>query len=227
MEAFVAQRSYQDAFLSLHVQRNLGLGFGDTSTPMPYSATYALRHWVGESTQNVDAAWAILEEINKTGTGRVDLSALNVVLGGAVDLEDMQRAIGIYKEADSLGVVPDVETLNILLSGCAILPNPKPLADQLIEEFRVLGVEGNAQSYELLIQLCVTQPTYEDAFHNLELMKTLGFRPSAAVYESLVRRLYEAFDSRWKLAMEEMKEAGFAPSRRLADLVEKKVRYTI
>lgn len=42
----------------------------------------------------------------------VDTVFSNASVGGAVDLEDMQRAVGVYEEASTaFGCEPDVDTL--------------------------------------------------------------------------------------------------------------------
>lgn len=56
---------------------------------------------------------------------------------------------------------------------------------------------------ESVIQLCLTQPSYEEAFHFLE-MKSAGFKLTPRAHEMIVQRCYEAFDPSWKVAPTEM-----------------------
>lgn len=197
------------------------VGYGELRSQlgenMTSASTYALRAWVARQANNIDKAWAHMEKLRRTAPAgsSVDTILLNAVVGGAIDLEDMQRAVGIYKEASTaFGCEPDVDTLNLLLSGC-IRVSHRALADSLLSEFRgreTGKVEPNAETYELLIELCLTQSTYEDVFYHLEEMKGAGYKPTARLYELIIRRCYDAFDTRWKTALAEMKGAGYLPS---------------
>ena len=93
------------------------------------------------------------------------------------------------------------------------------LGDKLIAEMREAGISPDARTYERLIVLCLTQPTYEDAFYYLEEMKTLGLHPSHAVYEAIIRKLVSVGDTRYKIALEELKECGYPVSSRLESFI--------
>jgi len=57
--------------------------------------------------------------------------------------------------------------------------------------------------------LCLTQPTYEDAFYYLEKMKADGIKPAYNVYQALIRKCFAVEDKRWKLVKDEMEAVGY------------------
>jgi pentatricopeptide repeat protein len=221
LEALIQDDKIREAFAIVGHLRS-GLIGGMTN-----GATRALRAWVGQHPSHIDKAWALMEDIRRNqapepgNVSAVDIATLNAVIGGAIDLDDMQRAIGIYKESTAFGVAPDAETLNILLSGCIQISN-RDLADSLISEMKDLGVVPNVDTYESMIQLCLTQPSYEDVFYFLEEMKSAGFKPTMRIYEMIVQRCYDAFDPRWKVALAEMKEVGYEPNCGLKSLIRER-----
>ena len=219
LEALIQDDKIREAFAIVeHLRSELPDGMTDETTR-------PLRAWVGQHPSHIDKAWALMEDIRRNQTpepgdvSAVDIATLNAVIGGATDLDDMQRAVGIYKESTTLGVAPDADTLNILLKGC-IENSSHDLADSLISEMKDLGIAPNPDTYESMIQLCLTQPSYEDAFHILEEMKSAGFKPTSRIYEIIVQRCYEAFDPRWKVALTEMKESGYEPNHQIKSLIK-------
>lgn len=220
LEALVQDDKIREAFAIVgHLRSDLG--------GMAKETTRALRAWAGQHPSHIDKAWALLEDVRRNqapepgNVSAVDIATLNAVIGGAIDLGDMQRAVGIYKESAAFGVAPDTETLNILLSGCIHISN-RDLADSLISEMKDLGVVPDVDTYGSMIQLCLSQPSYEDVFYFLEGMKSAGFKPSMGIYEMIVQRCYDAFDPRWKVALTEMKEAGYETQHRFKSLIRER-----
>jgi len=223
LEALIQDDKIREAFAGVeHLRSELPDGITDETTR-------PLRAWVGQHPSHIDKAWALMEDIRRNQTpepgnvSAVDIAILNAVIGGATDLDDMQRAVGIYKESATFGVGPDADTLNILLAGC-IKTSSHDLADSLISEMKNLG---NADTYESMIQLRLTQPSYGNAFHILEDMKSAGFKPTSRIYEVIVQRCYEAFDPRWKVALTEMKESGYEPNHRIKSLIKDRTEIEI
>src|SRR5258708_22905888 len=190
IDSLVAAEQIKDAFKAI---QTLDPDLTVSTARTMHSAFRA----VSKDVEPVDRAYGFLEEIAK-GPDPVSLSALNVVIASAVAIEDMQRAMGIYKAAFDFGVKPNVDTINTLLSGCILLSH-RTLGDRIMTESRDAGIKPDAGTYERYIILCLTQPTYEDAFFYLEEMKGAGFKPTFKVYDSIIRRALRAQDSRWKL----------------------------
>ncbi|KAN0064465.1 hypothetical protein ACQY0O_002091 [Thecaphora frezii] len=109
---------------------------------------------------------------------------------------------------------PNLETFHSLFSGCIDVKN-RELGGRLIADLNALALKPTVLTYERMVLLCLTQTPYEDAFGFMEQAKLNGLRPSRKSYEGVVRKCHSVNDERWKWALEEMKEAGFYPNRRL------------
>ncbi|PIL35851.1 hypothetical protein GSI_01511 [Ganoderma sinense ZZ0214-1] len=173
--------------------------------------------YISKDTNTIDDAWGKLEELREEGQ-TVDVVALNVVIQAAVALRDLQRAVGTYKAAAQVGVKPDIDTYNLLLEGC-ISARHRQLGDRLLGEMKDAGIKPDVMTYQRMVLLCLTQTTYEDAFFYLEEMKTLRMVPPLVVYEAIVRKLVSVGDTRYKIALEELKECGYQVSMRLESFV--------
>ncbi|TFY66272.1 hypothetical protein EVG20_g4816 [Dentipellis fragilis] len=173
---------------------------------------------IQDSPAAVDAAWDVLEEMHKKAEP-VDITAINAIVQASVAQGDLQRAVGTYQASAEFDVAPDVDTYNALLSGC-IAARHRELGDRLLTEMREAGVKPDLHTYERLVVLCLTSPTYEDAFFYLEEMKAEHHVPPYGVYEAIVRRCVSEGDTRYKLALEEMREVGYHVSPHLARFIE-------
>ena len=211
VEAFCRAGDIREAFASLSLIRQHGV---DPTLETAYPIFQA----ISESDEKVDAAWATLEDLKKEGRD-IDVVAYNALIQGCVAIGDLQRALGTYKAASDLGVQPDIETYNLLLSAC-IAAQHRELGDRLLTEMRESNIKPNERTYERLIVLCLTQATYEDAFYYLEEMKSVKLRPTQAIYEAIIRKCVYVGDTRYKLAVEEMGEAGFVVSKWLQDFID-------
>ena len=212
IDALVAADQINDAFKAI---QSLDPDLTISTARTMHSAFRA----VSKDVESVDQAYGYLEEIAKD-SDPVSLLALNVVISAAVAVEDMQRAMGIYKASSDFRVKPNVDTINTLLSGCILLSH-RTLGDRIMTESREGGIKPDAGTYERYIVLCLTQPTYEDAFFYLEEMKGAGFKPTFKVYDSIIRRALRAHDSRWKLAMAELLEAKYRVTPGLKALIDR------
>ncbi|KAG6329555.1 hypothetical protein ID866_9533 [Astraeus odoratus] len=128
--------------------------------------------------------------------------------------ELLYRAMGAYKAFRDYASKPDIETFNHLLQGC-INANHRELGNKLLLDMKQAGVRPNALTYERVILLCLTQATYEDAFFYLEEMKAQKFVPPLRVYEAIIRTCVTAGDSRYALALTELGQCGYTPSKDL------------
>ncbi|TCD70337.1 hypothetical protein EIP91_003966 [Steccherinum ochraceum] len=169
--------------------------------------TQAILHTVGIGKITLDSAWHAVDELHREGK-IIDVSAMNIVVRAAVRASDLQRAFGIYKTFSDFNVVPNVDTFNILLSGCVRLAH-RELGDKLMAEMREAGMKADATTYKRVIALCLTQPTYEDAFFYLEEMKSEGITPPRTVYDLLIRKCVSTGDPRYQLAVDELLSQGY------------------
>lgn len=205
IEAFCRAKkpALREAFTSLQIMRDLGLNLTiETARP--------IFDLVRKDAETLEEAWAVLDDMHSADQ-KVDVAALNVLVQGAISLSDLPRAVGLYKAAPTLAVTPDAETFNLLLTGC-IAAAHRDLGDRLMAEMKELGVSPNADTYERLVILCLTQDNYEDAFFYLEEMKAQKYAPSANLYDAVVRKCASVGDTRYEVALEEMREAGYSAS---------------
>lgn len=210
VEAMCHHGEIKEAFMMLDYMRKNGI------SPTLQTASPILK-LISVDTDAVDNAWGMLEIIREKGDA-VDILAFNVVIQAAVALKDLQRAVGTYKAASQIGVKPDIDTYNLLLDAC-VGTRHRQLGDRLLSDMKEAGIKPDVVTYSRMVQLCLTQSTYEDAFFYLEEMKTLNIIPPMDVYEAIIRKLVSVGDTRWKIALDELKECGYQPSFRLLSFI--------
>lgn len=211
VEAFAAAGMIKNAFNIISVMAS-----GDI-TPVT-ETTYPILKVIGKNLDVLESACTAVEELHDEGKG-VHVTALNCVIKASVAQGDLQRAIGVYNSFSSFGIKATAETFTFLLEGC-VAASARELGDKLLVEMKQAAIVPDAQTYERLIQLCLTQTTYEDAFFYLEEMKSLTMVPTSSIYEALVRKCVSMGDTRFKLAVEEMKDFGHRVSSPLQAFID-------
>ncbi|KAI6134511.1 hypothetical protein EV401DRAFT_1905625 [Pisolithus croceorrhizus] len=206
LEAFSRVGKLKEAFGTLHLLRSNGI------VPLP-ETTQPITDILKRDLDAVDGVWKILDELRDEGH-TIDAAAVNTIIEASVALGDLQRAVGAYKAIREYTSKPDVETFNHLLQGC-INAEHRELGDKLLLDLKQANVRPNALTYERTILLCLTQPTYEDAFFYLEEMKAQKIVPPLRVYEAIVRTCVAAGDSRYALALAELEQCGYSLSKDL------------
>nr|XP_018262115.1 uncharacterized protein I303_05130 [Kwoniella dejecticola CBS 10117]OBR84273.1 hypothetical protein I303_05130 [Kwoniella dejecticola CBS 10117] len=165
----------------------------------------------------IDQAFYALEDMQNEGQP-IDISALNALIDASSRLGDLQRARATQMAAADLGLIPNIDTFNLVLA-CCISARHRPLGDTILNEINGLSLPLNATTYQHMISLCLTQSKYEDAFYYLEKAKSDGFKPSYSTYDALVRKCVTAKDSRWRLVLDEMKILGYRPTNELHEFI--------
>jgi len=206
IEAFCRADRVKDAFLTLDVMRSKDIKPASSST-------YPIFDVISKDIDTLDASWLIVEEMQKEGK-RIDIGVLNVIVQAAAALGDLQRAMGTYKLFPDYDAKPTVDTFNFLLDGC-VAKHHRELGNRLLSEMKEAKLKPDSRTYENIILLCLTQATYEDAFFYLEEMKASKHIPPSIIYEALVQKCFSAGDSRYKLALEEMRHCGYEIPRQL------------
>ncbi|KAI6157784.1 hypothetical protein BKA82DRAFT_4061395 [Pisolithus tinctorius] len=210
LEAFARVGKLKEAFGTLHLLRSNGI------VPLP-ETTQPITDILKGDVDAVDGVWKILDELRDEGH-TIDAAAINTVIEASIALGDLQRAVGAYKAFREYASKPDVETFNHLLQGC-INTCHRELGDKLLLDLKQANVRPNALTYERTILLCLTQPTYEDAFFYLEEMKAQKIVPPLRVYDAIIRTCVVAGDSRYSLALAELEQCGYTLSRGLIRFV--------
>ncbi|KAL5631740.1 hypothetical protein ACGC1H_007296 [Rhizoctonia solani] len=203
--SYAAAGQLREAYLALDL-------FKDHRVQILPESASALVETIDKSTSALDNAWDVLSQLPRP----VNIAAVNTTLQAAVNLEDMQRAIGIYKELSDLEASPVAETYDVLLAGCLSISHAA-LGERLFQDMRSRRIKPTLQTYSRLILLSLTQENYESAFSRLEEIKERKMIPPQRVYEALVRRCVEDGDPRAELALEDMEICGYRVSTELRD----------
>ncbi|KAM6501116.1 hypothetical protein JOM56_004130 [Amanita muscaria] len=201
LEAFCHASKIKDALLTIDIMRTHNI-------PANLRTTRPILDVIGKSTDALDETWNIIEEIQKENK-RVDPAVLNVLIQASLNLGDLQRAMGTYKSFKEHDASPDIDTFNTLLEGC-IATKHRQLGDLLLDDMKAAKVKPNEETFERMIYVCLTQEMYEDAFFYLEEMKAAAYIPTVRVYAKIVRKCLSAGDPRYKMAIQEMREVGYA-----------------
>ena len=212
MEAMCHRGQVKDAFLVIMRMDAVGI------TPT-METTDPIFKYITEDTERLETACNHLEDLQQEVKTPFHVAAFNCVIKASISSGDLQRAIGLYNSFAEFKVKPNVDTYNLLLGGC-IATTHRELGDKLLLEMRDAHVLPNARTYERLIVLCLTQTNYEDAFFYLEEMKEQGMIPGLAIYESLIRKCVTMGDTRYKLAVEELKECGHKVDKPLQAFID-------
>lgn len=202
IDAFARNGSLKEAFKVLELMRSSGV----TAT---LNTALSVKKAVERDPDLIDAAYNLVEELQKEGE-TIDVIAVNILISACVFRKDIQRAVGIYKAMPSLGVQPDVETFESLLH-CCERSNHIELAERLFSEIQSSNLKPSVKVFEWMILTAIEQDNYEDAFFYLEELKAAGFKPPYITYERIIRKCYSLKDTRYKLALDEMKQMGYRP----------------
>ncbi|KAG1809337.1 uncharacterized protein BJ212DRAFT_1379489 [Suillus subaureus] len=211
LEALCKAGKLKDAFGTLDLMRSSNI-FPTAITARP------IYDFLKQDIDKVDGAWELLDKLRSEGK-TIDRTAINAIIRAAISLSDLQRAVGAYKAFPDYKCVPDIDTFNSLLSGC-IVASHRELGDRLLLELKELGIKPDATTYERIIILCLTQATYEDAFFYLEEMKAQKFVPPRSIYDAIIRTCVAAGDSRYTLALDELKQCGYTVSNSLQEFID-------
>ncbi|KAG2079233.1 hypothetical protein BDR04DRAFT_1086392 [Suillus decipiens] len=211
VEALCNAGKLKDAIGTLDLMRSSNI-FPTAVTAQP------IYNFLKQDIDKVDGAWEVLDKLRNEGK-MIDRTAINAIIRAAISLSDLQRAVGAYKAFPDYRCVPDIDTFNSLLSGC-IIASHRELGDRLLLELKEMGIKPDATTYERIIILCLTQTTYEDAFFYLEEMKAQKFVPPRSVYDAIIRTCIAAGDSRYTLALDELKQCGYTVSYSLQMFID-------
>ena len=199
LEAYVNDGQVPNALRIVNQMRSLGM--------TPTMTTVELITSVLRSADIIDQAFYGIEDMRKNGED-VDVVALNAVIRASVRIGDLRRVRATQVAAADLGIQPNVDTFNLVIEGC-IATGHRALGDTIWTDMASANITPNEKSYHNMILLCLLPQTYEDAFFYLEKMKAQELKPSARIYNAIMRKCLLASDERWKLVEEEMRLLGY------------------
>jgi pentatricopeptide repeat protein len=165
---------------------------------------------IGQSTTTLDRAFFTLQDIVQKEGKSIDIVAFNALLSGCLLLNDASRAISTYREANTVKVIPNLDTYNILLQAAAKVGH-RELVMYILSDLKAAQITPNADTYARVILTCLFQPEgeYDQAFLYLEEMKAAGWIPSPGVYTAFVKKCVYFNDERAVTLLEEMKKLGY------------------
>ncbi|KAJ3992641.1 hypothetical protein F5050DRAFT_1787455 [Lentinula boryana] len=198
IEAFCRAGQVKEAFMTVDIMQ-------ETIPILPSTLLPILDH-VKKNIDTFDSTWALMDEIHKERP--LQLSSLNIIVRAAIALGDLQRAVGAYKSFPDYNIKADRDTFHLLLEG-TVAARHQALGDRILQDMKEAQIIFDSRTYELMIDLAITQETYEEAFQYLEEMKAAGFKPVASTYKALVNRCALEGDPRYTIALEEMEEMGY------------------
>ncbi|KAL1744647.1 hypothetical protein HDZ31DRAFT_38084 [Schizophyllum fasciatum] len=206
IEAFGVAGDLTNAFTLLHSIPNF-----DVEVPLTSLESIATRCL--PDIDAIDNAWTVVDKLHLDG--KLSLAALNTIILAAANLSDLQRALGAYKNLPTYGLTPNTATFDILLDAC-IRAAHRALGDALLADMKAANVPLSRGTHERAVRLCLTQPEYDDAFFFLNAMEAAGHAPSADLYAAIVRRCAAAGDTRYEVALGEMRARKMAVPPELA-----------
>ncbi|GAN01885.1 conserved hypothetical protein [Mucor ambiguus] len=212
MEAFIVKGDLKSAFNVLDIMRVSGVS-------PTLRATLPIRKQLDKDVDAIDKAYYILEELKKENK-TVDISAFNVVVAACADAKDIERTIATYREAQALGVKPNVDTYNLVLEAC-IHTRMKGMGNVVVDEMKKAEITPNLETYAKMMELSCTQKNYEDAFVYLEEMKSYDIVPPEHCYVRLAQKLAYEQDPRFHMVLEEMETFGYKVTPRTRALYGK------
>jgi len=133
---------------------------------------------------HVDDAYYELEEEAKRG-GAVPLKAANLVVLSCARIPDLDRAFATWAELPKLGLSPDIETYNALLSTC-VRAREFSSARRLLNRMEAEGVGHNATTYEHRVALHMMSGEPQGAFVVYRECKDAELAPPQGMYHALI-----------------------------------------
>ncbi|EJD52754.1 hypothetical protein AURDEDRAFT_98234 [Auricularia subglabra TFB-10046 SS5] len=213
VEAFAASGTLLEALAALSWMRSHKV------PPTAHTAAPILER-ISADIDKTDDAFNLLYDLHADGRV-VDIVAMNCVVEAAAKQGDLGRAVGIYKSAGDWDLAPDTSTFNILLDGCRAHGQVE-LPERILAEMQERGVRPDARTFETLIRIALIPDQYEDAFFYLSEMEKAKMVPAQEVYEAVVRKCVVHHDSRYTLAVQEMKQHGYEVTPTLQTFIDTK-----
>ncbi|KAG8905521.1 hypothetical protein FRB99_008780 [Tulasnella sp. 403] len=200
-----------DELRSLGIEPTAGMGISFYRAVVP-------ERRLRQSTDSLDSVLAMVEEWKKDGKP-LHTVALNAIVKATATYGQLKRAEELYRSFASFGATPNADTFDALLIGSIQSENPS-LTNDLFNRMKDEGITLSERTFERMITTSLKQTPYEAAFHWLEEMKSVPFKPSASTYAYIVKKLVYKNDPRAKAAFDEMEAQGYEISYSFRHWVE-------
>jgi hypothetical protein len=215
IEAYAQSNEIRQAFIVLGIMRE-----SSTSPPQLHHLSF-LTSKIAKSTESLDRAFFILQDIVQKEGKRADITAFNIIISACISLNDASRAISTYRDASSLKITPNLDTYNLLLHAAQKVGH-KDLAMYILSDLKEAQITPDHTTYAHVILTYLAQPDaeYDQAFLYLEEMKSAGFIPASGIYATFVKKCVYHSDERAVTLVQEMKKLGYQ-TKHLEQYVER------
>ncbi|KAJ1673752.1 hypothetical protein EV182_004626, partial [Spiromyces aspiralis] len=219
-EAIVTSHDWARMFEMLQHMRESGMGY---ERGLFKKLTRELVRGRGKRGNTPEGVYEIMRDVSaKYPLVAADGLVVNALLETMVIEGRLGEALEKTKEwFHELGIKRTLDTYHVLLQGCETDGN-KTAAEVLFTSLRERdGLSPIPQTYTLMVNVCLSQKNYEDAFLFLEAMKAHNIVPPATLYVNMAKRCAVENDPRGARLLDEMRTIfGYRVSARVQQFVE-------
>lgn len=214
LETLVYRHKWFAAFRTLSMMRQAKLGRGPSTLRPLVRAVAALTDGKKTVEEMADFVHSILVKSGEKSRGALDTVTLNALLRGLSMSGRPQAALDRLRWV----AAPDIHSYEAVMDGCLLTKN-KPVAEKCLSQLIDGALAPSRQIYQQMIQICLNQFNYEDAFVYLEAMKAHQMVADWTTYSMLVRRCARVKDPRATVALDEMRSLGYPATESLMQFI--------
>ncbi|KAI9739183.1 MAG: hypothetical protein M1834_007396 [Cirrosporium novae-zelandiae] len=212
LEAYTNTSDLHNAFSVLCIMQNAGIHpFANSTCPL-------FKH-LREYPSRLLPAIQVLRSLRKEKRD-IPTVAINVVLESCIHHSNLSLAIELYKIMHTMCTSgPDTKTFNWLLAGC-VADGRKDLAMFLLAEMQSLNIKPDHRTMGHIVEVCLTQESYDDVFRYLEEMREQGRKLRRSSWVKVMKRCLQEKDTRALGLLRETRPTPWKQLRDKEDLLE-------
>ncbi|KAL3570017.1 hypothetical protein D5086_027266 [Populus alba] len=130
-------------------------------------------------------AFRVKEEMLARGV-KLNLFTYNALVKGVCKFGDMEKANALLNEMIMVGIKPDTQTYNNMIEGYLKEQNTSRVKD-LLSEMKKRNLVPTAYTCGMIINGLCRHGSIEDASRVFEIMVSLGVKPNAVIYTTLIK----------------------------------------
>ncbi|KAJ6869338.1 hypothetical protein NC651_034173 [Populus alba x Populus x berolinensis] len=130
-------------------------------------------------------AFQVKEEMLARGV-KLNLFTYNALVKGVCKFGDMEKANALLNEMIMVGIKPDTQTYNNIIEGYLKEQNTSRVKD-LLSEMKKRNLVPTAYTCGMIINGLCRHGSIEDASRVFEIMVSLGVKPNAVIYTTLIK----------------------------------------
>ncbi|KAJ6875894.1 hypothetical protein NC652_035311 [Populus alba x Populus x berolinensis] len=117
---------------------------------------------------------------------KLNLFTYNALVKGVCKFGDMEKANALLNEMIMVGIKPDTQTYNNMIEGYLKEQNTSRVKD-LLSEMKKRNLVPTAYTCGMIINGLCRHGSIEDASRVFEIMVSLGVKPNAVIYTTLIK----------------------------------------